>query len=145
MSSAIFWGDQSLFVSNQRLDTLFAFALQVGDATAASEEEKWVAKFRESRVQDFNGSDYDLDERFPEIAEKKFWARVFGDVARRIFLRQLGNHEITFWQTSAIADSRLIARMLTRAVRASEPGWRCKDEDGREAEDFFCSEEISAE
>jgi hypothetical protein len=46
---------------------------------------------------------------------------VFRDVSRRIFLGQLASHEVTFWQSRAIGNACVIARMLTRAVHHA--GW----------------------
>ena len=127
--------DQFLWVSNQRLDTLLNFALQVSGETVQSDEEHgWVEKLRQFEEESWPGIKFDLDERFPTVEEKKFWARVFDDVARRIFLRQLGNHEITYWQSSAIGDAYIIARILTRAVQEVELAWHPKTENTREAE-----------
>jgi hypothetical protein len=80
------------------------------------------------------GIGFDLDARYPTIEEKKFWARVFHDVARRIFLRQLGNHEVTHWQSSAIGDAYVTARMLTRAVQEIEQAWHPETENARDAD-----------
>jgi len=127
--------EQFLFVSNQRLDTLLNFALQVSGETVQSDEEHgWVEKLRQFEEESWPGIKFDLDERFPTVEEKKFWARVFDDVARRIFLRQLGNHEITYWQSSAIGDAYIIARMLIRAVQEIELAWHPNTENTREIE-----------
>ena len=67
---------------------------------------------------------------------KKFWERIFYDVARKIFLRQLGNQEIDSWQASAIGDAYLIFRMLTHAIRDEEPNWVALSVDVPLAEDF---------
>jgi hypothetical protein len=124
VSSDISLKDQFLWVSDQRLDTLIAFALQVGGETARSEAERqWVEKLRRFDEQAFPGISFDLDQRFPDIEEKKFWARVYHDIARRIFLRQIGNHAETFWQSSAIGDAYITARMPTRAVQEVELAW----------------------
>lgn len=137
MSSKINLKDQFLWVSNKRLSSLITFAVQVGAELARSDVERsWVEKLRQFEAQVWPGIDFDLDERFPCIEEKKFWTRVFDDVARRIFLRQLGNHEITFWQSSAIGDAYIIARMLTGAVQEVEMGWHPTTENDAEAETF---------
>jgi len=93
--------DQFLWVSNQRLGTLIAFALQVGGELAHSDAERgWVNKLRTFENEAWPGIVFELDER--------------------IFIRQLGNHEVTFWQSSAIGDAYVTARMLTRAVQEIE-------------------------
>jgi hypothetical protein len=124
-----------LWVSNQRLSSLIAFALQVAQETACKDEERgYVERLRRFEEEAWPGIGFDLDERFPLVEEKKFWARVFHDVARRIFLRQLGNHESTFWQSSAIGDAYVTARMLTRAVQEIENAWHPETENTREGE-----------
>src|SRR5262249_3666538 len=124
-----------LWVSNQRLGSLVAFALQVGAETARTDEERgWVEKLRRFDEQAWPGIGVDLDERVPTGDEQEFWARGLHDGARRVFLAQLGNHEVTFWQSSAIGDAYVTARMLTRAVQEVETAWHPDTEDGREAD-----------
>lgn len=139
MASQIHLGEQFLFVSNYRLSSLIEFALDVGTKAAATEyERECVEQLRQFSEQAWLGINFDLNRRFQTIDEKRFWAGVFRDVARRIFLRQLGNnHVISFWQSSAIGDSYIIARMLTRAVQEIENGWHPRTDDSKEAEAFF--------
>ncbi len=138
MASDISLKDQFIWVSNQRLSALITFALQLAAETAGKDEERgWVEELRRFEKQAWPGIGFDLDERFPTVEEKKFWARVFHDVARRIFLRQLGNHEVTFWQSSAIGDAYVTARMLTRAVQEVENSWRLETENTREGDDYY--------
>jgi len=121
MASQISLKDQFLWVSNQRLSTLIGFAVQVGGETAQSvEQRRWVEQLRQFDEQAWPGIDFDLDERFPSIEEKTFWARVFDDLGNRIFLRQLGNQEDTLWQSSAIGDTYIITRMLSHAVQEAK-------------------------
>lgn len=137
MSTCIQYGEQQVWVSNQRLSSLLAFALQVATAQVHAEQEQlWLDKLRQFDAQRWPGIDFDLDEQFPDVEEKKFWARVYHDVARRIFLRQLGNYEFTFWQSSAIGDAHAIARMLTQSVCQVELGWHAETEDKREADNL---------
>ncbi len=42
---------------------------------------------------------------------------MFHVVARRVFLRTLGNQDDQTWQPSMIGDAYVVARMLTRAVQ----------------------------
>ena len=138
MSSCVFLADQSAFwVSNKRLSTLLEFGIQVAsEGVLAADEPKWLEKLRQFNDTSWPGIDLDLDGRFPSIEEKKFWARIYSNVARRIFLRQLGNHEMTFWQSSAIGDAYLISRILTHAVQQVEAGWHSDSEDVEEGNDF---------
>jgi hypothetical protein len=135
LASDISLEDQFLWVSNERLSTLIAFALKVGGETAQSDEElRSVENLRQFDEQAWPGISFDLEDRFPTIAEKKFWARVFHDLAHRIFLRQLGNQEVTSWQASAIGDAYVVSRMLARAVQEAEPIWHPDRESTREGE-----------
>ena len=123
MSVLIECKSQSLWVSNQRVSSLLAFAIEVGEAQARSDEERrWCGELRFWSAQVWPSLGFDLDERFPGSEQKKFWARIYCDVARGIFLRQIGNHEVTFWQSSAIGDAYAIARMLMQSVQQTENG-----------------------
>jgi hypothetical protein len=135
LASDITLKDQYLWVSNRRLSALLAFAIQVGAEASATEAERgWVEKLRTFEDQAWPGLGLDLEAQFPTVEEKKYWARVFHDVARRIFLRQLGNHEVTYWQSSAIGDAYVTARLLTRAVQEVEHAWHPSTENTREAD-----------
>jgi hypothetical protein len=138
MSSDISYRGQYFWVANRRLSTLIAFALEVGKRTVGSQEEiEFVQRLRQENHEVlFPGCGFDLEERFPSVTAKKFWARVFFDVARDVFLRRLGNHEIDFWQASAICDAVLVARLLTCAVREAEPQWFPHSKDVQAAEEF---------
>jgi hypothetical protein len=138
VSCCISLKDQFLWVSNQRFSTLLDFALQIGSEKALSDfERSWVTKLTEFQANAWPGIDFDLGKEFAEIDEKKFWAVVFHDVARRIFLRHLGNHEVTFWQCSTISNAHVIARLLTGAIFEVESGWRPNTEDAQEGESFY--------
>jgi hypothetical protein len=51
-------------------------------------------------------------------------------------LRQLGNQEVTFWQSSAIGDAYVTARMLRWAVCEVENAWAPDTENSRDADDY---------
>ena len=124
VSSEISLKDQSLWVSNVRLGALLVFAREVAAKMARSDQEReWVKSLRQFEEEAWPGIDFDLEARFPSLEEKKFWARVYDEVANRIFLRQIGNQAVTSWQSSAIGDAYVIARMLTRAIQETERGW----------------------
>jgi hypothetical protein len=136
LSSEIRWNEQSVWVANRVLDRLFCFAEEVGKETARDADEstlihKWIVWKRENY---FPGICVDLEEIFPHATEKKLWARVFSDVARRIFLRELGLHERTFWQSETIAVAWSISDWLTRAIQIqSQEPWHPETENSREA------------
>jgi hypothetical protein len=135
LASDISLGDQFLWVSNQRLGSLIDFAIEL--ATQRARDHEFVHRLRKFRDEEyFPGCSFDLAARFPTLEERKFWAACFHDVARRIFLRLLGNHEVSFWQASAIGDAYVVARMLTRSVQETELGWHPATEDAAEAEAY---------
>jgi hypothetical protein len=124
MSSCISIKDHSIWVSNARLSTLIAFASDVGESIAKSDEDAaFITSLRRFSAAAFPGIDLDLAVQFPSIAERKWWARVFDTVATRIYLRQLGDQSDQTWQPAAIGEAFAIARMLTRAVQEVELGW----------------------
>jgi hypothetical protein len=141
LSSDICLKDQFFWVSNQRLSSLIAFALQVGaEMGRATQERAWVEKLMQFAEQEaWPGISFDLEERFPSVEEKKFWACVYHNVAQGIFLHRLGNHEVTNWQASAIGDAYVIARMLTRAVQEVETAWH-PDKEHYHEDDGPCGE-----
>jgi len=123
MSSDITYKSQSLWISNQRLRSLVSFALEVGDETANGPEETGLVERLRHEDESgllFPGCSFDLEQRFPSVRAKRFWVSVFYEIAQRIFLRRLGNHEIDTWQASAICDAQSVGRMLTQAIRESE-------------------------
>jgi hypothetical protein len=135
LASDISIGEQFLWVSNQRLGNLIDFAIEVATQRASNPEfTQRLRKYRDEEY--FPGCSFDLAARFPTLDERKFWAGCFHDVARRIFLRQLGNHDVSFWQASAIGDAYVVARMLTRSVQEAELGWQPATEDGADAEAY---------
>lgn len=134
MASCIKLGDQFLWVSNRRLSALIDFACEVGGELASDDSEKdHVARLQEFEATAFPGINFDLDDVFSTLIEKKWWARAFHLVARRIFLRELGNQASQTWQPSAIGDAYVVARMLTRAVQEVEQGWHPSVDDPTDA------------
>lgn len=134
MSGEIRWRDQYVWVSNRAMIAVFDFGEEVGCATARDEiEESLGRSLKSRREQWFNGCDVDLETLFPLDQEKRLWARVFNDVARRIFLRKLGTNSLTFWQSDMIGIAQSIAKWLTTAVQLEEMGWHPDTENSREA------------
>lgn len=138
MAGIVRLGEQSISVSSNVLVSLVEFALEVGERLAENDEQRaCLHKLREYRQAMAPGSDLDVESLFPDTRQKKFWALVFHEVARRIFLRELGNQTVTFWQTGCIANSFVIARSLVQSVRKVEPKWTPATSDAREAEQFW--------
>lgn len=103
MASAVYYRETQVLLNNMQFSGMVAFALEVGAETAQSpQEQSFVAEFKKKSEGFWPGINLDLTEDFPFPAERKFWARCFHDVARRIFIRKLGKHEVDFWQATAI-------------------------------------------
>ena len=96
-----------------------------------------VAKLRTASEACFPGYSFDLCKEFPSLAERKFWARCFHDLARAIFLRRIGKQDTDCWQTGTIALCYLIGRLLTQAVREVEDQWYPETEDALLTEAFY--------
>jgi len=138
MASSISYHDQFFNVSNARFDLLIAFALEVGERTATSDEERsYVLSLKEKKATFWPGYDLAIETGFPSKEERKYWARVFHDLAHLIFCRQIGNQDTTCWQASAIGDAYLIGMMITRSVQEQERAWHPKTIASVEAEAYF--------
>jgi hypothetical protein len=134
VSSAITLGEQFIYVANRRLSALIGLACEVGGELARDDAENdLVARLREFDETAYPGIDFHLDEVFSTSSEKKWWARVFHLVARRVFLRGLEDQAIVTWQPSLIGDAYVVARMLTHAVQQVEPGWHPTIDDPTES------------
>ena len=141
MSSMISLREQLLCVSNHRFASLLEFAVQVAGETAQTAKERdWTEQLHSFAEQAWPGIGFDLDQQFLSLDEKKFWARVFDDLGRRIFLRLIGRHDVTFWQSSAIGDAYIIARMLAKSVQEVELAWHPISENSREGEQVTTGE-----
>lgn len=138
MSSCISYQDQFFYVSNQRFHSLIEFGLQVAEKTSESDGERpFIAGLRERSVAFFPGYEFAIEQEFPTRDERKFWARVFFDLAYLIFKREIGNQDTTFWQYSAVGDAYLLGRMITCSVQEEELAWHPKTLASVEADMFF--------
>ncbi|HWA26887.1 MAG TPA: hypothetical protein VG734_14605 [Lacunisphaera sp.] len=137
MSSRLSYRDQFFYVSNSVFFRLIEFALEVGEKTAGTDAEKsYVAALRERCESFYPGCDLAIESEFPSRDERKFWARVFFDLAYLIFRREVGNQETTIWQYSSLGDAYLLARMITRSVQEEELGWHPQTMSSLEAEAY---------
>jgi hypothetical protein len=138
MASHITYQDQFFCVSNQRFHSLIEFGLEVGQKSAATDVERsYVSGLRERSGAFYPGYDLAIEQEFPSRDERKFWARVFFDLAHLIFQREIGKQDISFWQYSAVGDAYLLGRMITRSVQEEESGWHPKTLASLEADAFY--------
>ncbi|MEO1131801.1 MAG: hypothetical protein AAFX40_03745 [Cyanobacteria bacterium J06639_1] len=139
MGSLFCYREQFVSVSNKRFDTLLQFAIEVGSNRSESHQERqFVENLRIKIDREFwNGYDIHIESEFPNIEERKFWAKCFFDIAHLIFLRKLGNQEVSFWQSSTAGDAYIVARMLTRSVQEEECAWHPETLDSNEAKGYY--------
>ena len=138
MASCVSYKEQFIYVSNQRFGTLIELALEVGQKTAESDTDRaFVACLREKNESFFPGFDFAMETEFPSLEERKFWARVFYDLSYKIFRREIGNQDVSFWQYSAIGDAYLIGRILTKSVQEQELAWHPRTLATLESEIFY--------
>ncbi len=120
---------------------LVELALQIANDHASSDVERSMIESLSNwwKHEAFPGTTFDLEERFPTIDERKFWARCFSDIGYRVFRREIGDQENrnTAWQTRTIGDSYIIARMLIRSVQEVETGWHPNTEESAEAAELM--------
>lgn len=138
MASCISYLDQFFYISNQRFCSLIEFGLEVGQKSAETDvEESYVTGLRVRSGAFYSGYDLAIEREFPSRDERKFWARVFFDLAHLIFRREIGNQDVAFWQYSAVGDAYLLGRMITRSVQEEELAWHPKTLASVEADVFY--------
>ena len=140
MASDIAIGDQYFWVSNRRLRMLVEFVVEIArDLDRSPIEDEYIERLANWVENEYwSGQTFDLAERFPTVEEKKFWAKCFFNLARRIFLSEIGNLEADFWQTGAIGEAYLTARMLCFAVREQTgDSWYPETENEKSKQAYF--------
>lgn len=137
MSSRIAYQDQFFYVSNSSFGALIEFGLEVAQKSSETETERdYVSNLRERTNTFYPGYDLVIEREFPSRDERKFWARVFFDLSHSIFCREVGKHDVNFWQSSMIGDAYLLGRIITRSVQEEEQGWHPKTKASIETEIF---------
>lgn len=132
MASIVYFGEVRVLLNNMQFGRMIDFAIEVGTEIAQSPyEHECVVELSRRSEAFWPGIDIDLASDFPMLAQRKFWARCFHDVARRIFIRKLGNHDVDFWQATAIHQARALGDLFVDAVRKDEPGFLPDGEDAR--------------
>jgi len=116
-------GDQHLFVSNTRMGSLVGLGLEVAEQLMTTDEER--AATATLRTDDEEGrwtwDDFAIDRVFPDLAIRAFFARVFDELAQRMYRREIGDHTSRQdWQASFIGDACWLARMCRESVRREE-------------------------
>jgi hypothetical protein len=133
MACQISFRQSFIRLNNMQFSRVVDFAIEVAEASANTEERPFVERMKRLRTFDFfPGCVIDVESKFPDVPERKFWSRVLFDTARAIFERRVGLHEYAFWQAQAIYQTYGIGLLFEDAVREVEPRWRADTVDVRE-------------
>ena len=114
-----------LRIQNREARGLIEFAIDTARSyeVAASDdaEIRRVSDWYEAEFWD--GMQVNFAELFPDIASRRFWCRAFFDTARRVFRRELGNRDVSFWQARYLCNAGILGRMLLQAAKDIDPEW----------------------
>lgn len=116
-------GDQHLFVSSTRMGSLIGFGLEVAEQLMTTDEERAATATLRSDDEEgrWTWDDFAIDRVFPDLAVRAFFARVFDELAQRMYRREIGDHTSRQdWQASFIGDACWLARMCRESVRREE-------------------------
>jgi len=111
---------------------LVDFAIEIAERSASPDERPYLERMKQLSKEFWPGRGIEIVRDFPELAERKFWSRVFFDVSRAIFDRQVGNQEHKFWQAQAIHQAHAAGLVFLESVREGSPEWSPDTLDGRE-------------
>jgi hypothetical protein len=114
VSSSFFAANDVVYVSNRRFDTLIAFVIEVAlSVQPTPEQESFIERLKTAQEFMYPGFYLVLEEQFPQLSERRFWAAVFSEVARRISRGEIGNPSPPVeWRAQAAAEADKIARLL---------------------------------
>ncbi len=117
---------------NSQFYRLLDLGLEVAKRTATAADQPFVARMQSLDDNEFwPGRGIDIEADFPDLAERKFWCRVFLDTARAICDRSAGHHEHQFWQALSVWQAYRTDDLFHDAVRVAEPRWEPDTLDGR--------------
>jgi len=77
MTADIRFKDSRVPLNNWMFDRLIAFGTEVAKQTARDEEQRFVAHMEELKKGFWPGRGIHIVSDFPDVAERKFWSRVF--------------------------------------------------------------------
>lgn len=114
-----------LHIQNREARGLIEFAIDTarsyGEAASDAGEIKRISDWYGDQFWD--GMAIDVATLFPDIGSRRFWCRVFFDLARRVFRRELGNSDVSFWQAKYIGNAVIVGRMLLQAAKDLDAKW----------------------
>ena len=104
MSSSIINEHTAWNVSNMMFERVLGFARDLAKGAAVTDRERdWVQDFAR-KVSGFGtySPDVTVEELFADPDQVEFWRSVLGDLAQRIFRREIGNQADQSWQVATI-------------------------------------------
>ena len=133
MACQIRYKQRFVQLNNMLFSRLVDFAIEVAERSAISDEHPYLDKMKQMRDHEFwPGRGIEIVRDFPHVAERMFWSRVFLDLSRAIFDRQVGEHSHKFWQAQTIHLAYDAGMVFLEAVREDAPEWFPDTLDGRE-------------
>ena len=124
MSSSIYNGEGSWHVSNMMFARVLDFACEIGSEFAQSDRERgWVEELKR-KIENFGtySPDVGVDELFPNPEQVEYWGVVIGELAQRIFKREIGNQSDDTWQVATICSAVDLARFLGTSAQLMRRG-----------------------
>lgn len=133
MACEIEFKDRAVQLNNKQFSRLINFAIEIADAVRDPSTVRYVdhLTYLQAKVF-FPGRGIEVEEDFPDIEERKFWAGILLDTSRAIFDRRIGVHDHSFWQAQAIHQAHATGLLFQHSVRESEPRWSADSIDRRE-------------
>ena len=105
--------------------------------TSSEGEQAYIFRLKERKASFYPEYDLAIERESSCKEERKFWARVFYDLAHLIFCRQIESQDTTFWQYSAIGDATCWAGCLHGQSKKKSRRWHPRKIAEVEAEAYF--------
>lgn len=123
MAGFIYFKNHQIIFNNSQFKSTITFVSKVAREMALESEIKFVEKMEFNVENYWPGMCFDIETDFPELDEKKFWAKIFFETAREIFERNIGIQDYFFWQTQRIYQIYGAGKIFEKAVREVESNW----------------------
>jgi hypothetical protein len=125
MACQITFREREVRLNNRQFSNLIAFTISVAESSRTDDEAQFVERLkRMSDTEFWPGRGIEIETDFPNVAEQKFWCRMFFDTARAICHGEVGATQHRYWQAQASHQAYSTAMLFEDAVRTVEPDWR---------------------
>ena len=123
MTTALALGEKIEWFTNSGFFQVWELAFAQADCTVLrSDERAEVERFR-SKVETgeiWSGLVVNLEDEFPNNNNRLLWSRILLETAQSIFLREIGSHEETHWQVSAICNAIRMGNFFENSLKMTE-------------------------